>query len=106
MHLVQNHFPNFGTPNITFRHETQVLHLFTCQRFPKCSKRHPNIIWGPMEYNGCIWCEIIFATSVHRTQVLHLFNMLEVFQKLQKENKTSFGVQWSKMDAFGVKPFF
>jgi hypothetical protein len=59
----------------------------------------------------CIWCEIIFATSAPRnsaftleTQVLHLLHS-ERFWNTPKHSQTSFWVQWSKMNAVGMKPF-
>ena len=71
----------------------------------------PNIILGLMVSNGCIWCETNFATSVPRnsrsgpkTQVLHLLNS-EGFRIAPKHSQASFSVPWSRIDAFGAKPF-
>jgi hypothetical protein len=95
----------------TSAHRTQVLHLFTCPRIPKCSKTQPNIILGQMELNQCIWRETIFATSVLQSsgfrleiQALHLLHA-EGFLYAPKHNQTSFCVEWSRMDAFSAKPF-
>jgi hypothetical protein len=84
MHLWETTSATSVHQNSAFRPETQVLHLFTHERFSKCSKGQQNIIWGPMEWNGCIWCDTIVANSVHRTQVLHHFTG----QRSSKSSKT------------------
>jgi hypothetical protein len=104
IHLVRNHFHNFGTSNSALTSETQDLHLFTYRRFPKCSKRQPYIIWGPMEYNGGIWCEIISQLR-HTKHKFCIFLHVQELLNAPKHNRTSFWVKWSRIDAFGVKPF-
>ena len=64
VHSLRNYFCNFGTLNSVLKPETQVLPLFTCRRFAKCSGALPHIILPLMEQNGRIHCETIFVTSV------------------------------------------
>jgi hypothetical protein len=69
MHLVRNHSHNFGTPKYYIKDKTQVLGLFTCGRFTKCSKTAQKIILGLLELNEWICCVIIFNTSVPKNSV-------------------------------------
>ena len=59
---------HFRYPEIVHSPETQVLHLFTCRRFGKCSGTLPNVVFGLMVLNGCFCCETIFAASVPRNR--------------------------------------
>jgi hypothetical protein len=109
MYLLRNNFHNSGTLKIHTRNTSVA--SFTFRNVLKCFKTHPNIILGLMEQNRCIWCEIIFATSVPRnsaftpeTQVLHLLHS-ERFRNAPKHSQTSFLVQWSTTDAVCTKPF-
>jgi hypothetical protein len=52
--------------NSAFRPKPQVLQVFTWRRLAKCSETLPNIIWGPMDYNGCFttwYPEIVHSGS-------------------------------------------
>jgi hypothetical protein len=90
---------NFGASKLCIQTWNTSLASFTCRRLAKCSVTLPNIILGPMEYNGC------FATLVPRksafrpeTQVSNLLDG-EGWRSAPKHSRTLFWVWWSRTDA-------
>jgi hypothetical protein len=52
------------------------MHLFTCRMLAKCFETLPNIMLGPMDYNGC-FTTMVPGNSLFRpeTQVLLLLRV-------------------------------
>jgi hypothetical protein len=71
MHLVRNHFHNFGTSNSAFRPETQDLHFLHTEGFLNATKDNHTSFGVHVQ-----WMHLVrnhFATSACQTQVLNLF---------------------------------
>ena len=111
MHLVRNHFHNFGTPKQCIQARTTVLHLFTCRMFPKCSKHSQTSFWVQWSRTDAFgakpFSQLRYPEIVHLSPKLKfcIFLHAEGFQNAPIHSQTSFWVQWSRMNAFIVKPF-
>jgi hypothetical protein len=83
--------------NIAFSPKTQVLHLFTCRMLSKCSETLPNIILGPMEWNG--WFTTLVSQNCafrlgRKFCIFFVSRVSEMLWNTPKHQFGSYGVEW------------
>jgi hypothetical protein len=84
---------NFGTPKQCIQSQTQVLHLFTCQRLVKCPETLPSlwVQWSRTDASQLRYLETVHSVPKHKFCIFYLSTVSEILRNTTKHHFGSNG---------------